>query len=78
MWTGWLSLSNIDASNLIFSWSPTNSNMNVSSKMGSVEHYTTFVWNLLFKKLTLIERDSSLLTFTKSANAYPFTTETDK
>jgi len=32
------------------------------------------VWNLFFRKLAAIEIDSSLLTFTKSAKADPFTT----
>jgi len=36
------------------------------------------VWNLFFKKLAEIEIDSSLLTFTKSAKAVPFTIEQDR
>ena len=74
-WIGQFSFNSIEGSNLTSSLSPTNSNMKVSSKIGSLEACTIQVLNLFFRKLTVTESYSSGRILTKSTNALPRTTE---
>ena len=70
-WIGWFSLSIKDESNLLVPWSPSNSKMNVSSKLTSHAALCYLVWNLFLRKLTATLTYSSSLGLTKSTSALP-------
>ena len=74
-WMGQFSFKSMEGSNFTSSLSPTNSNMNVSSKIGSLDACTIYVLNLFFRKLTVTESCSSGRIFTKSTKALPRKTE---